>query len=141
MGAMQRVKGRRWEQEVANIYRRRWPTATVRRSAQGAGALEPDVVIEGDCPDLVARLWTECQCSNNPTPLVKLEQAERDCARSTETLYPVVVWRKSGSRTVYATCRFSTLLQLANPDLPVWPDDRFAMPVTVSLDDLLRGMP
>jgi hypothetical protein len=137
MGALQRTKGHNFERDIAALYRRRWPTATVRRSLQSHAAFEPDVVIEGDVPDVVARLWTECQCSNNPTPLVKLEQAERDCAKSTETLYPVVVWRKSGSRTTYATCRLDTLVEL-------FGDSRVSgghFVVTVALDDLLRGMP
>lgn len=113
MGAHQRNKGRSFEQLVADAYRKRWPAATVRRSLQAHQPYEPDVVIEGH--PLGARFWTECQHADSPAPLTKLAQAERDITKlnSSQPRLPLVVWRKSGSRTVNVTTRMWCLDALA----------------------------
>jgi hypothetical protein len=101
-----RTKGHTFERLIANAYRKRWPDAVVRRSQQSHKAHEPDVVVE-DVP-----LWTECNHATNANPMAKLLQAERDTADVTETIWPVVVWRKTGSRTINATMRMRTLAAL-----------------------------
>jgi hypothetical protein len=103
-GAGRRAKGHSFERLIANAYRKRWPDAVVRRSQQSHKAHEPDVVVE-DVP-----LWTECNHATNANPMAKLLQAERDTADVTETIWPVVVWRKTGSRTINATMRYGTLM-------------------------------
>jgi hypothetical protein len=104
-GAGRRRKGHDFERAVASAIRRRWPHLVVRRSQQGHKAFEPDVVVEG------VNLWTECFIGAKPNPLAKLEQAERDTERFTETMLPVVVWRKSGERTTWATMRVVVLME------------------------------
>lgn len=101
-GAGRRKKGHDFERLVANRYRERWPDRVVRRGNQSHKAFEPDVVIEG------STLWSECQCAAKPTPLAKLAQAERDCPEQPI----VVVWRKTGAKTINATMRLGTLLEL-----------------------------
>lgn len=135
MGKLSRTKGRAFEQDIARRLRARWPHLTVRRSQQGDKAYEPDVVVEG------VPLWLECQCAAKPTSLVKLAQAERDVERFTETMLPVVVWRKSGERTTWATMRLGTLLKSFAPEshhrvgLGVVQDDTV---VTLDLDEWLQ---
>lgn len=105
MGKHQRDKGKAFEQLVADAYRKAWPGATVRRSLQAHRPYEPDVVVEAHT--LGERFWTECQHADDPTPLTKLAQAERDIAALNKSgpRYPLVVWRRSGSRTVHMTTR------------------------------------
>lgn len=82
----------------------------VRRSDQGRGALEPDVVIQ-DCP-----VWLELQDARNPTPLDKLAQAERDVRQTESSLLPVAVIHRTASKAIQAWMRFSTLLYLCGFD-------------------------
>ena len=115
MGRMQREKGKRFERAIATLLRQRWPSAVVRRASQAERADNPDVFVEGG-PPLLARLWLELQDARSPTPMAKLEQAERDAdwwwnhgpSTRTERL-PVVVWHRIGERTTWATLRLSTL--------------------------------
>lgn len=83
---------------------------------------------------LGARLWTECNHADNPNPLVKLVQAERDIkavynVRHLDPLvedlppaYPMVVWRKSGGRAIQLTTRLWVLEDMHGTvrPLPVW---------------------
>lgn len=115
MGKHSRDKGIDFEQLVATAYRERWPGVTVRRSEQAHRPFEPDVVI--DHHPFGSRLWTECQHADDPRPLVKLLQAERDILAAIERgrpdqtsgddgrLYPIVVWRRSGARVISLTTR------------------------------------
>lgn len=141
-GRSSRRKGHDFEREIADVYRKRWPRATVRRSLQAHSPFEPDVVIEGDAPNLVLSLWTECQASAAPTPLEKLLQAERDVDRwavkrggDATSRLPVVVWRKTGARMTHATLRASTLLYL-HGKCSIGPSM-----VTMAFDDLLSILP
>lgn len=134
-GALSRTKGHNFEREVASKLRDAFPTATVRRSDQGFGAREADVVVQGDAPALVKSLWMECQCSRKPTPLGKLYQAENDLV-----LYqggdrtPVVIWRKHGARQTQATMRFGALMGITGDRcLSIHRD----MPITIDFDDFL----
>lgn len=110
-GAHSRTKGHTFERLVADAYRKAWPTAQVRRSLQAHQPFEPDVVVEGlEAAHPAQLLWTECQHADAPTPNGKLAQAERDLAALSlppghRRRLPVVVWRKSGSKTVNMTTR------------------------------------
>ncbi len=111
MGLMQRVKGKRYERSIANVLRRHWPSAIVRRASQAERADNPDVFVEGG-PTLLADLWIEAQDARTPTPIAKLQQAERDIEswlrRRPHTIVnrmPVVIWHRTGERTSNVTTR------------------------------------
>jgi hypothetical protein len=86
----------------------------VRRSDQGKGAVEPDLVIEG-CP-----VWMELQdaAGSDYHPLVKLEQAERDVFQTESDLWPVSICHQTGKHTIEVCTRLRTLLLLGDFDLP-----------------------
>jgi hypothetical protein len=148
VGKHSRTKGRAFEQLVANQYRERWPEATVRRSLQAHRPYEPDVVVEHPAGGSPSRLWTECQHADAPQPLLKLAQAERDILAAEKAgrgepvpgclWLPVVVWRKSGSSTVYATCRLGVLMCLTgNVGVATL---RPSLVVTVAFADLVAAI-
>jgi hypothetical protein len=108
MGRMSREKGKRFERAIAAELRKRWPDAVVRRSSQAERAYQSDVFIEGG-PPLLSRLWLELQDARNPTPLAKLEQAERDISAAGGFRLPVVVWHRIGERRTNVTMRLWVL--------------------------------
>lgn len=142
MGLMQRTKGKVWERKVADMLRQRWPNAIVRRASQAERADNPDVFVEGERK--LERLWLECQDARKPTPLAKLEQAERDVADWVQRRsdfdhglrWPVVIWHRLGERTSYATMRINTLLDIVQPVPDAESELREV--VTVELDAFLR---
>ena len=87
-------------------------SSKVRRSDQGKGALEPDVVVQ-DCP-----VWHELQRAKRPEPVVKLAQAERDVAMSGSDLWPVSICALAGSTKTTVCMRAITFLALADLELP-----------------------
>ena len=111
MGRMQREKGKRYERHIAAELRTFWPETIVRRASQAERADNPDVFIEGG-PRLLSRLWLELHDARNPSPLSKLEQAERDVdayqagrrVGDRERL-PVVIWHRIGERQSQVTTR------------------------------------
>lgn len=137
MSAYQRRKGHNFERAVATKLREAFPNATVRRSDQGYGAHEPDVVVQG--AGLADHVWWECNTGFSPQPLAKLEQAEFDAVAASVRVgvwFPVVAWRKTGSREALATMRYGTLLYLEQSGFPQTAVDA-VMAVTVSLDSLI----
>ena len=137
MGKMQREKGKAYERDIANELRKRWPSATVRRASQADRAYQSDVFMTGG-PPILASLWLELQDARVPVPLTKLSQAERDCERTSEPRFPIVIWHRLGERTSYATMRLKTL------DSIRWPVGRpyslrgsFDMVVTMRLGEFL----
>jgi hypothetical protein len=115
MGRMQREKGKRFERAVAAELRKRWPDAVVRRSSQAERAYQSDVFIEGG-PPLLSRLWLELQDARNPTPLAKLEQAERDIATTRRgDALAVVIWHRLGARECNVTMRLRVLDVIRQP--------------------------
>lgn len=152
MGTHSRNKGRSFEQLIANLYRNRWPAATVRRSLQAHRPHEPDVVVEHPGVPWVRALWTECQHADTPQPLVKLAQAERDILAAERAgrgepvpghlWLPVVVWRQSGASVVHATTRLGILLLLTNGDRAVVTaaTPRPSLVVTMAFADLLAAI-
>lgn len=126
MGLMQREKGKRFERDIADRLRKRWPEAIVRRASQAERADNPDVFAQGH--PVLERLWLELQDARQPTPLAKLAQAERDAAawvgaRGRGVRWPVVVWHRLGERTTWVTLRLAVLLDLVAP-LPDVQDER-----------------
>lgn len=118
MGLMQRRKGRAFEQRIAKIFRAHFPTATVRRASQADRAHQSDVYITGG-PDILSRLWLECQDARNPTPGKKLEQAERDLDMLRDpTRLPVVIWHKLGARDINVTTSLWVLWSVAGEHCP-----------------------
>lgn len=113
------------------MHRQLQMTSRVRRSDQGKGALEPDLVIRG-CP-----VWHELQ-RGGPSyydPLMKLKQAERDVLAAGSELMPVSVCARNGSSAISVCTRTRTLLRLQDlaypDDSPAWYGD---IPVTFSMD-------
>ena len=106
MGKMQREKGKRFERLIANKLREFFPEHTdeIRRSIQSREAEESDVTgLPG--------LWVECQDAILPTPLKKLEQAERDVrANNLElSIIPIAVTHQIRAKAIYVTLRLSHL--------------------------------
>lgn len=139
MGKLSRVKGRAFEQLIAQDMRQVYDSAdlldrmtaarlnkehkelrrlqkesVVRRSDQGKGAKEPDLVID-PCP-----CWLELQNASgvNFNPEKKLAQAERDVDESKSHLWPVSVCRKTGSTKIYVCTRLWTVLLLMGLSMP-----------------------
>lgn len=110
MSAMQRRKGRAFEQRIARKLRSIWPEATIRRASQADQAHQSDVYIDGG-PPLLSWLWLECQDARKPTPEVKLAQAERDIGTRVGRL-PVVIWHKLNERDINVTTRLWVLDRL-----------------------------
>lgn len=108
MSAMQREKGKRFERDIAARLREVFPATDVRRSSQADRAANSDVVITGD--PLLERLWLELQDARDPTPLAKLQQAERDIelarrASGHPDRLPVVIWHRIHERSHQVTTR------------------------------------
>lgn len=109
MGLMQRNKGKRFERAIASILRARFPDATVRRASQADRPHQSDVYIVGG-PPVLERLWCECQDSRHPTPIAKLEQAERDSQGWNDRhRLPIAITHQLGARTIYVTTRLWVL--------------------------------
>ena len=116
MGRISRNKGRAFEQRIASDIRRVLPRATVRRSLQAHAAYEPDIVIAGDVPAIWERLWIECHDARRPDIRAKWAQATRDSAAATlrgASSLPLVVWHRTGERSVYCTADLSTWVEVA----------------------------
>lgn len=145
MGRMQREKGKRFERTIADVFRKRWPEAIVRRASQAERADNPDVFVEGG-PAVLAELWLELQDARAPDPRSKLYQAEADVlswqARRGQPVdrvrsrRVVIVWHKLAERTTWVTMRLCTLLELLEPN-----HLRLGQPaelVTMDLDAFLK---
>jgi hypothetical protein len=109
----------------------------VRRSSQAERAYSADLIVEapaGQTGHVIERLWLEVQDARNPTPEVKLKQAERDCASREQTRHrwPVVIWHRTGARLMHATMRLGTLLDVLGVTGP-----RPSVTVTMTLDEFL----
>ncbi len=130
---MQRRKGRRYEQDIANVFREWWPSAVVRRASQAERADNPDVFV-ADGPPLLKRLWLELTDSRAPNPSEKLWQAERDIAHRVyhRDRLPVVVWHRLRERESHVTTRLWVLDVIRGVTGSVNP-----LTVTMTLDDFI----
>jgi len=113
-------------------------TSRVRRSDQGRGANEPDLVVQG-CP-----FWFELQHAADPDPIAKLHQAERDREVTHSTLLPVSIVHRTGKRkrAVLVTMRGSTWIairkHLSDTLEQAWPALPCCMavvPITIDFED------
>jgi len=152
LGRRSRNKGQAFELVVRDQFRTAMPTLcdvlTVRRSSQSERAYEADLIIEGPgVPSWLCDLWVECQHANEPDPDSKYAQAIRDsnlaARRTGRARTPVVIWRKSKSRSMWFTTEVRHLLEL----LGVQPANRgpslgvgFDLLVTVPLSKLLTDL-
>jgi hypothetical protein len=126
-GRRSRNKGKAFELVVRDQFKIVLPhvaNLTIRRSLQAERAWDADLIVEGDgnLPAWLLSLWLECEHANDPDPKVKLIQARRDVerfiARTSRRRLPLVVWRKTHSRSVYASTDLATLLELLGQDVP-----------------------
>jgi hypothetical protein len=115
----------------------------VRRSDQGKGAMEPDLVIRG-CP-----LWLELTHAAKPDPMAKLEQAERDSQMARGQWFPVAIVKKTHGSFIQAWMRTATFLFLcgfdhltdsAGVDIPLSSAPNGNMPVMISYADLMSRL-
>lgn len=118
MSAMQRRKGRAYEQRIAALIRGRFPGVECHRSSQADRAYDSDLVCTGH--PVLERLWLELQDARKPTPRAKLEQAEQDVAGSVSIpRLPVVVWHRLGEQSSWATMKLGVLSALLGMVAPV----------------------
>lgn len=97
-------------------------TLVIRRSSQAERAWDADLIIEAsNAPEWLLGLWIECEHANAPDPAVKMVQAIRDAAiatkRSGRQRTPVVVWRRTGERTLWISTYASWLNELLDDQL------------------------
>lgn len=138
MSKLSRTKGGAFERKIARELREAMPRATVRRSQQAHRAYEPDLVIEGDAPSIASRLWLELTDSRAPSPLDKLAQAERDSAYHLGWL-PVVVWHRTGAKSVQVTARLGVLCEVLGGE-PTVVEGYLGTPVTVDWQQVLARL-
>lgn len=149
MGLRSRTKGKVFETTVRHAFERLGavlPELVVRRSSQAERAHEADLIIEGPgVPDWLSGLWVECQHANNTDPAAKYEQAVHDSQiyvrKMARWRTPMVCWRKTATRTIWATAGLADLVALTGGDLngsPEFPGGR--MLVTAPLDEVLAAL-
>jgi hypothetical protein len=148
LGRRSRNKGKAFELVVRDQIRAAMPhvaNLTVRRSLQAERAWDADLIVEGDgnLPAWLLSLWLECEHANEPDPRAKLAQARRDVARYTartgRSRLPLVVWRRTRSRSVHASTDMASLMSLVGLDFPTGTPGSGAL-VTMLLSDLLSMM-
>jgi hypothetical protein len=134
---MQREKGKRFERDIAARLREVFPAADVRRSSQADRAANSDVVITGE--PLLERLWLELQDARDPTPLVKLQQAERDIElvrrTSVNLRLPVVIWHRIHERASQVTTRLWVLDEIRGRPNGAFQELAEHGPLDVDLDE------
>jgi hypothetical protein len=117
MGLISRQRGKSFERKIAAAIRKRIPSIApdVRRSIQSRKAEESDVTG-------VPGWWIECQDAANPTPVEKLEQAERDSIATQvaggELCWCVAITHRKRSQTIQASMRLRALTMLTSGRYP-----------------------
>lgn len=124
MSASQRRKGRAWEQEVARLLRE--AGYDCRRGAQGAGEVEPDIVLLGDGQIGSVRPWIECGHGADMDGRVKWAQAQAAAERSGGRWAPVAVTKRDRQRAQVTVTVAGLAALVADPDR--------AGPLVVTLD-------
>jgi hypothetical protein len=128
-GKASRVKGRKFEQDVANIFREWFPDLEIYRGDQKHKARESD--ISG-----VPGFWIECQHAAKPNPKMKMEQARRDAGEAiSQGTIPLVVYKKTGTGTVRAALKLSHLMTLTGASQLNYSENGNAL-VEMDLSDL-----
>lgn len=95
MGIYQHRKGANFERAVAGILRD--IGVVCRRSNQGDGAWQPDLVIDDET---LSKIWPELTVGRAPKPFEKMNQAVRDSVREGKGRIPVVVAHKDHGDTL-----------------------------------------
>lgn len=104
-GKLSRTKGANFERLIARMLREKFPGAEVYRSQQADRAHDPDIVIRG-ASHAIDNFWPELTCGKHATwstVKAKMSQAFRDIDRAGSDRFPVVIWRRQGSREIWAT--------------------------------------
>ncbi len=148
LGRRSRNKGKSFELVVRDHLRRGAPgleTLTVRRSSQAERAWDADLIIEGsNAPRWMLELWVECEHANDPDPRKKFAQATRDAklayARSGRFRTPVVIWRKTASRSVWFSTDVQSMFSLLHGGDPSSIHSGRGILVTMLLEDLLSAL-
>ena len=135
-GKTSRRKGHEFERKIARQLRERFPRYAddIRRADQGHGANASDVTG-------LPLVWLELQHAATPTPVGKLEQAERDILEAPEdahTRIPVAVTHKSRTHTTQATLRLRGLLRLVYAVPTQVLPSLGGEPVTLDWEDFLK---
>lgn len=109
-------------------YRALQKMSRVRRSDQGRGAKEPDLVIQG------CNCWMELRDAVDPRPAEKLLQAEGDVIEAGQIfkMWPVAITHKTGSPYTQVTMRAATFVAQVAKHLG---DDPL---VTIDYEDFLK---
>lgn len=116
---------------------------TIRRSSQAERAWDADLIIEcPGAPDWLTNLWVECEHANTPNPHAKMSQALRDAGaatmRTSRQRTPIVVWRKTGERTLCMSTHAGLFYELTTGTYPTGVATQIL--ITCRLDDLLLGL-
>lgn len=136
MSRMQREKGKRYERDIARVLRAAFAGADVHRSSQADRARNSDVVATGH--PVLECLWLELQDARHPTPVAKLEQAERDIAARRAGRLPVVIWHRIRERASQVTTRLSVIDELRGLSWRLaMPSERLIV-VTLDLTEFVR---
>ena len=117
MGKMSRDKGKRWEREVAQLFRRTFPGLPIKRGWQTrSGADAPDV--DG------APVWVECKHAKglaNADPFKALEQA-REAADAGKDPRPIAAFCKVGGGKIQHAPIMAVPIEFGLELLRVWAD-------------------
>jgi hypothetical protein len=128
--SQRKMKGKQAE------YRTLQKSSKVRRSDQGRGAKEPDLVIK-DCP-----CWLELQdaTGHSYSPLGKLNQAEQDVAEADSDLWPASVCHQSGRTSIEVCMRLGTMVALTGvAELNMMAAESMMIPVIIDYESF-KGM-
>lgn len=132
-GRRAREHGAEFERKIANEIRDRFDV-TVKRNRQSDRAYDSDISVL-EVTGVLARIWWECNNEIKPNPRKKLAQAEKDISELPEgyrNRIPVIVWQKKRAKTIQATMRLGSLLEIAG--LP--PVHRGTAATVIELDVL-----
>jgi hypothetical protein len=106
-------------------------SSQVRRSEQGKGAQEPDLVVEG-CP-----CWIECQDARASEPLEKYAQAVRDIKDTGSALLAAAVCHKTHEKKIGVWMSLADVITLGGGCGLLEPFQRMVQPVRMDLGDWL----
>jgi len=138
MGASQRRKGRAWEQDVAR--RLREAGYECRRGVQGAGEIEPDIVILGPNEGRVGAVWPWIECGHGADMdgRVKWQQAHDaavEPAQRTRRLYTPIAVTKRDRQPATVTVTVAGLVALVDDSDKVGP-----LVISLPLEDFLNAI-
>ena len=134
--ARNREKGHDYERSVAQIFRVAFPhrAEEIERTIQTRGAIK-----EGS-DFRFPNLWPECQDSADPTPYVKLDQAETEMRAKGVPCLPAAIVHKKRARVSYVYLRAKAWAWLVhNIVRPGPPHEGDETILALTLDDFVRA--